>query len=60
MSESRARDKRFVMVKDGWGNEWLSPLDSLKKATDATQEELDDSVELDTVTRYAGDIKANR
>lgn len=60
MSESRARGKRFVKVKDGWGTEWLFPLDSLKKATDATQEELDDCVELDTVTRYAVDIKANR
>jgi hypothetical protein len=53
MSESRASGKRFVKVKDGWGTEWLFPLDSLKKAMDATQEELKDCVELDTVTRYA-------
>jgi hypothetical protein len=60
MSESGVRGKRFVKVKDGWGTEWLFPLDSLKKATDVTQEELDDCVELDVVTRYAGDIEANR
>ena len=44
MSEMAARGKRFVKVKDGSGNEWLCPLDALKKAKDATQEELDDCV----------------
>ncbi len=40
--------------------EWLCPLEALKKATDATQEELDDCVELDVVTHTAGDIDAQR
>ena len=60
MSELAERGKRFVKMKDSSGNEWLCPLDALKKATDATQEELDDCVELDVVTRYAGDITAER
>ncbi len=60
MSELSERGKRFVKVKDSSGNEWLCPLDALKSAQKATQEELDDCVELDVVTRYAGDIEAKR
>jgi len=60
MSEMAARGKRFVRVKDSSGNEWLCPIDALKKAKDATQEELDDCVELDVVTHTAGDIEAQR
>jgi len=60
MSEMAARGKRFVKVKDSSGNEWLCPIDALKKAKDATQEELDDCVELDVVTHTAGDIDAER
>jgi hypothetical protein len=60
MSELAERGKRFIKMKDSSGNEWLCPIDALKKATDATQEELDDCVELDVVTRYAGDITAER
>jgi len=54
------RGKRFVKVKDSSGNEWLCPLEAIKSAKAATQEELDDCVELDVVTRYAGDIEAQR
>ena len=60
MSEMAARGKRFVKVKDSSGNEWLCPIDALKKSKDATQEELDDCVELDVVTHTAGDIDAER
>ena len=60
MDESAVRGKRFVKVKDSSGNEWLCPLDALKKAKDATPEELDDCVELDVVTHTAGDIEAER
>jgi hypothetical protein len=60
VSEMAARGKRFVKVKDSSGNEWLCPIDALKKAKDATQEELDDCVELDVVTHTAGDIDAER
>jgi hypothetical protein len=60
MSELVERGKRFFKVKDSAGNEWLCPLDALKHVQEATQEELDDCVELDVVTRYAGDIAAER
>jgi hypothetical protein len=60
MVEAAARGKKFVKVKDRSGNEWLCPLDALKKAKDATQEELDDCVELDVATHTAGDIEAQR
>ncbi len=60
MVELSERGKRFVKVKDRSGTEWLCPIDALKKATDATQEELDDCVELDVVTHTAGDIDAER
>jgi hypothetical protein len=60
MVEAVARGKKFVKVKDGSGSEWLCPLGALKKAKDATQEELDDCVELDVVTHTAGDIEAQR
>jgi hypothetical protein len=60
MVEAAARGKKFVKVKDGSGNEWLCPLETLKRAKEATQEELDDCVELDVVTHTGGDIEAQR
>jgi len=60
MVEAAARGKKFVKVQDSSGNEWLCPIDALKKAKDATQEELDDCVELDVVTHTGGDIEAQR
>jgi hypothetical protein len=60
MPVASERGKRFVKVRDSSGNEWLCPLDAIKSAKTATQEELDDCVELDVVTRYAGDIEAQR
>jgi hypothetical protein len=60
MPELSERGKRFVKVKDSKGVEWLCPLEGMKKATQATPEELDDCVELDVVTHTAGDIIAER
>lgn len=60
MPEQSELGKRFVKVKDSKGVEWLCPLETLKKASDATQEELDDCVELDVVTHTAGQIDAER
>jgi len=54
------RGKRFVKVKDSSGNAWLCPLEAMKNAKDAAQEELDDCVELDVVTHTAGDLEAER
>jgi hypothetical protein len=60
MAELAERGKRFVKVKDSSGVEWLCPLEGLKKATEATVEEIEDCVELDVVTHTAGDIEAER
>jgi len=60
MAELKERGKRFVKVKDSSGNIWLCPVDALKKASEVTQEELDECVELDVVTHTAGDIEAER
>ena len=60
MIDQAVRGKRFFKVKDRAGNEWLCPLDALKNVKEATQEELDDCVERDVVTRYPGDIEAER
>ena len=60
MIDQAVRGKRFFKVKDRAGNEWLCPLDALKNVKEATQEELDDCVEPDVITRYPGDIEAER
>jgi len=60
MVEPAARGKRFVKVTDKSGTVWLCPLEALKKASEATPEELEDCVELDVVTHTAGDIVAER
>jgi hypothetical protein len=60
MVEKAARGKKFVRVKDGAGNVWLCPLDALKDPSQATEEELENCVDVATVTRYAGDIEAER
>jgi hypothetical protein len=60
MSELTERGKKFVKVKDSSGNEWLCPLDAMKKVSEANPEELEDCVELDVVTHTAGDIDAER
>lgn len=60
MVEAKELGKRFVRVKDSSGTVWLCPVEAMKKASDATQEELDDCVELDVVTHTAGQIDAER
>jgi hypothetical protein len=60
MAELAERGKKFVKVKDSSGVEWLCPLEGMKKASQATPEELEDCVELDVVTHTAGDIDAER
>lgn len=60
MVEAKELGKRFVRVKDSSGNVWLCPLEARKKASEATQEELDDCVELDVVTHTAGQIETER
>jgi hypothetical protein len=49
MSAPTESRPKYVKVKDSSGSEWLCPLDTLNNAKDATQEELDECVELDVV-----------
>lgn len=60
MPEPSTGRPKYVKVKDSSGNEWLCPLDALKNAKKATQEELNECVELDVVVHTAGLIDAER
>ena len=60
MPDAKAGAPKYVKVKDSSGNEWLCPLEALKSARKATDEELNDCVELDVVVHTAGLIDADR
>lgn len=60
MSAPTTKPPKYVKVKDSSGNEWLCPLDMFKNAKQASQEELNDCVELDVVTHTAGLIDTKR
>ncbi len=60
MSEPSASRPKYVKIKDSSGNEWVCPLDALKNAKKATQEELNECVELDVVVHTAGLIDVER
>jgi len=60
MPDAKAGAPKYVKVKDSSGNEWLCPLEALKSAKKATDEELNDCVELDVVVHTAGLIDADR
>ena len=47
---------RFVRVKDGAGNLFVCPIDSLKHLDEVSEDELEDCVDDATVGRYAGNI----
>jgi len=46
----------YVRVKDGQGNEFVCPIESLKDVRQASEEELDNCVDDGTAGRYAGNI----
>ena len=50
------KKKIYARVKDGSGNLFLCPVDALKDAKDATEEELENCVDDAVAGRYAGDI----
>lgn len=54
---TESQDRVYVRVKDAAGNDFICPLDALKKASLATEEELDNCVDDATVKRYSGNIK---
>jgi hypothetical protein len=51
------QDRVYVRVKDGAGNDFICPLDALKKPNQASDEELENCVDDATVKRYSGNIK---
>lgn len=56
MSEKEKKDV-WVRVKDNAGNEFICPLDALKERKSATEEELENCVDVAVVGRYAGNIE---
>ena len=54
MSEKKAVP--YVRVKDEAGNDFVCPIDALKRLDEATEEELENCVDDATVKRYAGNI----
>jgi hypothetical protein len=60
MSAPTQSRPKYVKVKDSSGNEWLCPLDAMKNAKDATQEDLDECVELDVVQHNPSLINVER
>ena len=54
---TETQDRVYVRVKDGAGNDFICPLDALKKPSQARDQELDNCVDDATVKRYSGNIK---
>jgi hypothetical protein len=54
---SDPKDSLFVRVNDMAGNEFVCPIDALKKPGEVSEEELESCVDDATVGRYAGNIK---
>ena len=51
------KENLYVKVKDMAGNEFVCPIDSLKKPGEVSEEDLENCVDDATVGRYAGNIK---
>jgi hypothetical protein len=47
---------RYVRVKDLAGNEFVCPIDALKRPGEVSEEELENCVDDATIGRYAGNI----
>ena len=47
----------YVRLKDGAGNQFLCPIDALKDAEKAMEQELENCVDNAVAERYAGEIK---
>ena len=48
---------RYILFKDNNGDEYLCPLDAVKKRSDLPQEKFEECVERDVVGRYSGNIE---
>jgi hypothetical protein len=47
---------KYVRVKDGAGNLFVCPIESLRQLEEVSEEEMEDCVDDATVGRYAGNI----
>ena len=52
----KSKENVYVRVRDGAGNEYLCPLDSLKPSREATEEELTNCVDDGTAGRHPSNI----
>ena len=53
---SGQKEKLYVKVKDMAGNEFVCPIDALKKQAELSEIDLENCVDDATVKRYAGNI----
>ena len=54
---SGQKENLFVRVTDRAGNEFVCPIDALKRPGEVTEDDLENCVDDATVGRYAGNIK---
>ena len=54
---SGQKENLFVRVTDMAGNEFVCPIDALKRPGEVTEDDLENCVDDATVGRYAGNIK---
>lgn len=55
--ESANKKYKYLKVKDKAGSEFLCPLDALKGISEATEEQLAESLEEAVDGKYSGDIE---
>ena len=51
------KENLYVKVKDMAGNEFVCPIDALKKQAELSESDLENCVDDATVKRYAGNIR---
>jgi hypothetical protein len=52
MADTKGSSKNYVWVKDIAGNEFLCPVDALKKPEEATQAELKECIDVEALEPY--------
>ena len=52
MANTKDSRKNYVWVKDAAGNEFLCPVDALKKPEEATKAELKDCIDVEALKPY--------
>ncbi len=52
MADTKEHSKNYVWVKDASGNEYLCPVDALRKPEDATDAELKSCIDVEALRPY--------